>query len=127
MAAMKVLSVGQCGLDHGSISGYLRRGFSAAVESADTHDQALAALSGSRFDLVLVNRVCDADGAPGVDLIRAMKSDPATSAVPVMLVSNHSSAQAEAIKLGALPGFGKGEMHSDKAATAIRRAVPPPE
>jgi CheY-like chemotaxis protein len=59
------------------------------------------------FALVLVNRVFDADGSSGLELIRTLKADEALKAVPVMLVSNYDDAQAQAAEVGALPGFGK--------------------
>ncbi len=80
-------------------------------------------LGSGRFDLVLVNRICDADGAPGVELIRALKSNPTTADVPVMLVSDHASAQDEAVGMGALPGFGKRDLGKDDAARAIRQVA----
>jgi two-component system chemotaxis response regulator CheY len=123
MAEVRVLSVGQCGLDQSSISRFVRTLFPARVEPADTHDAAVSALAAGRYDLVLVNRICDADGTRGVELIRALKSNPQTCSVPVMLISNHASAQMEAVELGALPGFGKAELGSDNARRAIRQAV----
>ena len=48
----------------------------------------MASLRAGEFDLVLVNRVLDADGSSGLDLIRAIKADPDLANVPVMLVSN---------------------------------------
>ena len=67
----------------------------------------------TRYDLVLVNRVLDEDGSSGLELIRALKHDPALADVPVMLVSNHADAQEAAFDLGASPGFGKASLHSD--------------
>lgn len=120
-----VLSVGQCAFDHASIGRALGRGLRARVEGADTADEALARLrSGpARPDLVLVNRVGDRDGAPGIDLIRALKADPALADVPVMLVSNFAHAQDEAVALGALPGFGKAELGSVDVINRLRAAL----
>lgn len=118
----RILSVGQCGYDHGQIARQLGKHLDAEVANAATHAQALAALKSQGFDLVLVNRVGDADGAPGLDLIQTLKSDPATAAVPVMLVSNYADAQAEAVALGALPGFGKSELGSG-APERLRTAL----
>ena len=110
-AAPRILSVGQCGFDHQSISGYLADRFNAQVEEADGIDDARQAMRSARFSLVLVNRVLDQDGSSGLDLIRAFKEDPDTAAVPMMLVSDHPEAQQAARNLGALPGFGKAELH----------------
>jgi two-component system chemotaxis response regulator CheY len=114
-----ILSVGQCGFDHGLLSRFFAKQFRAQVVGADTKDEALEQLRLGPFALVLVNRVADLDGAPGVDLIRAMKSEPALADVPVMLVSDYPDAQAEAVAAGALPGFGKRQLNDPKMIEAI--------
>lgn len=123
MPRLRVLSVGQCGYDHGQISHYFDRTFGADVLPSDTQNAAIAALRDQGpFDLVLVNRIGDRDGAPGVALIQTLKTDPDLARVPVILVSNYESAQAEAQALGALPGFGKAELGSREAEQRIRAA-----
>lgn len=119
MTRPRILSVGQCGVDNGQITRQIGKPLGAEVAAADTHEEAIAALRSGGFDLVLVNRVGDADGAPGLDLIRALKADDATSGVPVMLVSNYESAQDEATSLGALKGFGKADLATGKALAAL--------
>ncbi len=114
MTAKRVLSVGQCMADHGSIRRVLSQQFGAEVVPADSIDEALERLRGGGFDLVLVNRVFDADGTSGVDLVRRVKADPELAAVPVMLVSNYADAQEQAVAAGAVPGFGKASLgHPD--------------
>lgn len=107
MSKKRVLSAGQCFADHSSISRVLRGSFGAEVVGTDTARQALELLREGSFALVLVNRVFDADGSAGVDLIRALKADEELRSVPVLLVSNYEDAQAEAVRAGAEPGFGK--------------------
>jgi two-component system chemotaxis response regulator CheY len=121
MPAKRVLSIGQCLADHGSISRLLRREFAADVMPADTADEALARLRQEEFALVLVNRVLDGDGSSGVDIIRRLKADEALRSVPVMLVSNYEDAQQEAIQEGAERGFGKGQLSSPTTAARLRR------
>ncbi len=106
----RILSVGQCSFDHGMITRHLRMIYGAEVVAADTVGQALVSLRAGNFDLVLVNRIFDGDGTPGVDLIRAIKADHELAGIPVMLVSNYEDAQAEAQAVGALPGFGKTDL-----------------
>ena len=113
MDSPRILSVGQCSFDHASISRHLGKSYGAEVAGADTIGGALVTLRAGEFDLVLVNRVFDGDGTPGVDLIRAIKADPDLADIPVMLVSNYQDAQAEATALGALPGFGKADLRRD--------------
>jgi two-component system chemotaxis response regulator CheY len=107
MTTKRVLSVGQCGYDHGNISQAVQQAFGAEVIPADSAAEALQRLRQEEFALVLVNRVLDADGSSGLDLIRRIRHDSALAEVPVMLVSNYEDAQQEAAAVGAAPGFGK--------------------
>lgn len=107
MPSKRVLSVGQCAADHAAISRTLEGLFQAEVESVDRTPEALDRLRRETFDLVLVNRVLDADGSAGLELIREVKADEALRKVPIMLVSNYEDAQREAAAAGAAPGFGK--------------------
>jgi two-component system chemotaxis response regulator CheY len=105
MSGKRVLSVGQCGADHGSLSHVLRRHFDVEVVPADTAAEALELLRAESFALVLVNRVLDLDHTSGVDLVRRIKTELANQTI--MLVSNYDDAQDEAVRAGATRGFGK--------------------
>ena len=118
----RILDVGQCGMDHGSITRHLTRTYAAEVASASSATEALKVLRAGKFDLVLVNRVFDRDGSPGLDLIRALKADPDLADLPVMMVSNYPEAQRDAQGLGALPGFGKADLRS-AAIPALQAAL----
>ena len=107
MSSKRVLSVGQCGADHGTISRTLRHQFGVVVVPVDSPEAAMAKLEKESFDLVLVNRLLDVDGSSGLDVIRQIKSGESSRAVPVMLVSNYEDAQRDALDAGAEPGFGK--------------------
>lgn len=119
MPGKRTLSVGQCGADTASITYTLQQHFKAEVVRADTADDALRRLDGEAFDLVLVNRVFDLDGSPGLDLVRAIKAGP-HAGVPVMLVSNYDDAQQEAVDAGAAPGFGKAALGRPSMLDAVR-------
>lgn len=106
----RVLSIGQCGFDHGSIAATLRKHFGAEVVAADGPADAAVAIAAARPDLILVNRKLDADGGDGLDVLRGLKQDPTTADLPVMLVSNYPEFQAQAETLGAESGFGKAEL-----------------
>ncbi|MGL4554656.1 MAG: hypothetical protein ACRC33_26115 [Gemmataceae bacterium] len=121
MSAKKVLSVGQCDMDHGSLSRLLAGKLGVAVERADTAAEALAALKDGPYALVLVNRVFDADGDSGLELIKAVKAS--APAQPVMLVSNYADAQAEAQAAGAVPGFGKSALGQPGTVEALKGYV----
>ena len=59
MPRPRILSVGQCGYDHGQISRQLARQIDADVVPADSHKAALDAVRAGGVDLVLVNRIGD--------------------------------------------------------------------
>jgi CheY-like chemotaxis protein len=122
MATYKILSIGQCGIDDPAIRSMIRSKFDADVESVDSADEAQAEMRRQRFDLVLANRIFDAGGS-GLDFISALKSDELLADVPVMLVSDLPSAQAEAVARGALPGFGKAELYRPETAARISAAL----
>ncbi len=123
MTAKKVLSLGQCGVDHPAISRVLRTHFQADVVPAETFDQALDRLRKEAFDLVLVNRILDRNGASGLEFIDRLKADDALRALPVMLVSNYEDAQAQAAERGALPGFGKAALSAPQTLERLRAVL----
>lgn len=73
-------------------------------------------------DLALVNRVLDGDFETdeGVELIRLRAGG---GKMRWMLVSNYADAQVAAEAAGALPGFGKAEVNSDKARRRLVDAL----
>ncbi len=115
----RVLSIGQCGVDHASISRFLRDRFDAEVQSADDGDEAVEQLSAGAFDLVLVNRVLDRTGGDGLAVVENLMADPGRGNTPVMLVTNFPDWQQRAVALGAVAGFGKADLHSPAAADRV--------
>ncbi len=105
-----VLDVGQCQMDHGALRRLIEGKFAAEVAQAHSAEQALAQLRSRQFDLVLVNRKLDADDSDGLEIIKQIKADPELSGVNVMLVTNYSEHQEQAVAVGAVPGFGKSEL-----------------
>jgi hypothetical protein len=115
--------VGHCGPD----SSFLRIAVSRAAKDvhvflADDGEELSRVLS-EGVDLLLLNRQLDFgfDDREGVDVIRKLK--PHYPNVKMMLVSNYPDAQAAAVAEGALPGFGKRDLNSPKAAEIIREAL----
>ena len=117
----RVLSIGQCGPDHYSISRFLERHFDVEIATADRERDALRRLRDEPFDLVLVNRKLDIDYSDGLNIIRAMKVDPDLASIPVMLVSNYSDAQEQAVVAGAEYGFGKSALGSPETVDRLGR------
>jgi two-component system, chemotaxis family, chemotaxis protein CheY len=120
MVRKRVLSIGQCGPDHYSISWTLRTHFGAEVVAARNGDEALAQLQKAPFDLILVNRILDSDHTSGLQLIKQFKAAPPHDKTPMMLVSNLPDAQQQAALLGALPGFGKDMLADDALVDLLR-------
>ena len=118
--AKRVLDVGQCGVDHGSIRRLVEGQFGAEVVQAHRLADAVERLKGEPFDLVLVNRKLDSDYSDGLEVLRAIKADDALSRTPVMLVSNYPEAQQAAVAAGAEPGFGKSELSSPTTREKLR-------
>lgn len=110
----RVLDIGNCPPDHAALRHLIESSFGATVVQAHRREEALAALRGDAYDLVLVNRKLNQDYSDGLDVIRAMKDDQALARVPVMLITNFAEHQREAINAGAEPGFGKDNL-SDPA------------
>jgi CheY-like chemotaxis protein len=117
----RVLDVGQCAADHFTLRRMLESKFQSQVTGAIDALDALSQLRAGSFDLVLVNRLLDADASPGLDIIRAIKSDPQLATIPVMLVSNYVESQQQAISAGAEPGFGKAQTHAPDTIARLSR------
>jgi two-component system chemotaxis response regulator CheY len=120
MALQRVLSIGQCGADHLNLRGTIERHFPAEVVPAATAEDALAELRQDTFALVLVNRIVDADGSSGLDLVKRLKGQQGAQDIPIMLVSNLDDAQREAIQAGAVPGFGKAALGQPQMLARLR-------
>ena len=119
----KVALVGHCGPD----SSFLRITVSRAHKEAQVlsvdDDGDLKRLLDDGVDLLLLNRQLDFgfDEQEGVALIRRIRA--AYPHVKTMLVSNYPDAQAAAVAEGALPGFGKRDLGTSKAAEILRDAL----
>ena len=119
----KILAVGNCGFDHGNLQEFASRHFNAEVTPAHDANEAKRLLGQDAYDLVLVNRKFDRDGGDGIELIRQLTSDPAYSGISVMLLSNYPEYQQQAVAAGATQGFGKADLGSENAISAIQAAL----
>ena len=102
----------------------VREAVSAGMERAGSAEQARGMMAGKRYDLVLVNRVFDADGDSGLEFIAAIKASGDTT--PMMLVSDYADAQAQAVAKGAMPGFGKSMLGRSELRELLARAAKGP-
>lgn len=111
-------------MDAESIQSMLHRHFQVQVVKAHTRDEAMAKLAAESFQLVLVNRIFDADGDSGLDWLGELKSHPQFKSIPAMLVSNYPESQTQAVNLGALPGFGKAALEAPATQAALAAVLP---
>lgn len=114
--AVTIALVGHCRPDSFAMRAALGR-YSPGAVFVDVNDtEGLATHAGA--DALLVNRVLDGrfGTGSGLELIASMPDDQRRR---VALVSNLEEAQSEAVALGAVRGFGKSEMYSEKAREAI--------
>jgi two-component system chemotaxis response regulator CheY len=119
----RIVLVGHCGPD----SSYLRMTVSRArrdlqvIMADDKEDLARAIEQGA--DLLLLNRQLDwgFDETEGTALISSLRARHPQ--LKMMLVSNYPEAQAEALAAGALPGFGKRELGTERVTKLLREAL----
>lgn len=123
MPSKTVLSVGQCRPDTAALTHFLTSNFDVSVLKADLADEALQTVSTQPVDLVLINRKLDADYSDGMKILEALKANPQTADVPVMLVSNFPEWQEKAVAAGALYGFGKAELRSPESVSRVAEAL----
>ena len=116
-----VLSIGQCTADDAGLARTLAMEADAHLDRARSGDDARRLLAEKKYDLVLVNRVLDADGSSGVELIGALAKEADTPRL--MLVSNYADAQAQAVANGAVMGFGKSNLHTPEIGQFLRQAL----
>lgn len=124
MSNCRVLDVGNCGPDYRAIRAMLDAHF-VGVELVQAHgrEDSLQLLKQTKFDLVLINRKLDRDYSDGIEVLKAIKADPQTADVPVMLVTNFEEHQQAAIELGALRGFGKLELSNPATIQRLASAL----
>jgi hypothetical protein len=114
--------VGHCSPDTGMLKsafGALASGF----EFVRVNDAASLARHRHPAAIWLVNRVLDGDfgSDDGLSIIDRVTKD---AEPPVaILISNYDDAQAEAVRRGALPGFGKKALYAEASKAAFRRAM----
>ncbi len=119
MPTRRVLDVGQCNFDHTRISHYLNANFDVEISQAHSFDEAIKLAGESPWDLVLINRLLDADQSSGMEILKTLKSNEATASIPVMLISNFDDAQKAAVAAGAENGFGKANLDADATMESL--------
>ena len=119
----RVLDVGNCDLDHGSIRKMLEGSFGSSVLRTHGPDDTLELLRTEPVDLILVNRKLDQDYSDGLAIIQAIKADPRLASVPCMLITNYADQQQMAVAAGAEYGFGKKELYADATQERLAKVL----
>ncbi len=123
MLQKTVLSVGQCGPDQASISGFLNTHFNVETLTSDLLPDTLDVLRSRKVDLVLINRKLDTDYTDGINILKSIKADAELSHIPVMIISNFDDAQQMAVAAGGSRGFGKSELSDPETQNRVAAAL----
>ena len=113
---IKILDIGQCGFDGPRMAARWKSA-GASVDCAANASDAVGLLAQESFDIVLVNRILAADRGSGLEVIRSLLA--AGLKAPIMLVSDLSEAQDQAVALGAVRGFGKAALHEQSTLDLV--------
>lgn len=122
LRASAVVLVGHCGMDSGSLAHAATQASPGVEIHRVNRRAALEPLLGPG-SLLLINRVLGRslgvrDGVALVAELSALPEPPL-----MMLVSNYADAQAAAERAGALPGFGKSNLHSAQTTQRLAAAL----
>jgi two-component system, OmpR family, phosphate regulon response regulator PhoB len=98
-----------------------QRGFT--VISAVDGEEGLRLAQQERPDLVLLDLLMPR--LPGIEVLRALKTDPATQSIPVLILSNSSREQdvAEVMALGALDYWVKASLSLKELGERVSRLL----
>ncbi|MFM7831704.1 MAG: hypothetical protein ACKPJD_07930, partial [Planctomycetaceae bacterium] len=69
------------------------------------------------------NRLLDADGSEGLQILHEIRRQEGWNGIPVMLVSNYAEWQQKAVAAGAVPGFGKAELNRPETRQRVAEAL----
>ena len=119
----RVLSIGQCSMDHGNISRMIENNFDASVVGVSSKSEAEHVLDSCDVSVVLVNRLLDADGSSGLDVIQELQAGPHRD-TPILMVSNFEDAQQSAGAAGARRGFGKANHNTAATKACLGEFLP---
>lgn len=121
MSPVSILLVGHCGPDAFMLRS-TARSFVPEAKIEMINDMAKVLDKLDTANLILVNRVLDGqfDSDDGIGLIEQLAPKAKGK---LMLVSNFEEAQARAVAVGAIPGFGKSNMRSDETRQRLIDAL----
>ena len=119
--AIRILDIGQCGFDGPRMAVLWHEAIGAVVDRCASGADALSCAAKDQYDIILVNRVLDADRSSGLEVIRSLIH--AGISTPIMLVSDLPEAQDAAVALGAVRGFGKASLGDPETIDLVARVA----
>lgn len=115
-----VLIVGHCDLDNPQITSLIEENFSAKVTREKQLKKVIGCLEKQDYDLVIINRIGTFDQEGGLKLIKEIKKDGRFNA-PLMMITNYKHQMDEAIKCGAVPGYGKDKLYDEETLELLSK------
>jgi DNA-binding response OmpR family regulator len=115
-----VLIVGHCDLDNPQITSLIEKNFSAKVTRVKLLKKAIDCLEKQDYDLVIINRIGAFDQEGGLELIKEIKKDGRFN-TPLMMVTNFNDQMDEAIKCGAVAGYGKDKLYDEETVELLSK------
>ena len=116
-----VVLVGHCGIDGPRLEKELSQGLPHARVLRVNSETDLKRCFDEGAELLLINREPVGFEREGLDLVREVCRE--RPEVKVMLVSDYSDAQEEAVSAGALKGFGKSKMGRGAVVETVKSAL----
>ena len=119
----RIVLVGHCGVDAPRLEAAVSKCVPSAEVISVNSEQCLEDVCDEGADLLLINRRLPYgfDTEEGVELMRELRQVHPT--VKLMLVSDRQDAQKQASEAGAIDGFGKTDLGSDKIAALLKGAL----
>lgn len=99
-----------------------QRGFDVAT-ATDGEEGLRIAREEARPDVILLDLLMPK--LPGIEVLRALKADPATAAIPVVILSNSSREEdkGEAVRLGAAGYYVKANLSLKELAAQVTQLI----
>ncbi len=115
-----VLIVGHCDLDHPKITSLINKNFSANVIRLKYFKETIRYMEMHDCDLVIINRIGAFDQESGLELIKEIKQEGRFN-VPLMMITNYKDQMDIAVKIGAVPGYGKDSLYDIETIELLRK------
>lgn len=124
MTATLVISAGQCSFDNSRLQSLIERA-GGSMQATNSIKDTIQSAQEREVALILINRVFDRTNESGLSAIEELKKISELSQIPLMLISNYPDYQHEAVTRGAVPGFGKDDLHNPGVVNQLKAYLTP--